>query len=142
MEVLTFEYQGREWHYDSEAIGVDEWRELKRKYKMTPGVYETALDEADPDAVTFFYWIMLRQNGGTTQPLGDHLKPDILQLNHAVAEAALKVLKARAEEQAEPGPTNPTSVSPDGSTTVSPSPPAAPSQTPQPQEVNAQPTAS
>lgn len=114
---MIVEYEGRQWHFDTGTITVDEWRELKRKYKMTPKGFEDGISEADPDASTFAYWIMLRQNGRQNVPLGDHLKPDITALNHALNAAQLAELQAQPpeEEGEEPGPTPP-----------SPSPPPSP----------------
>lgn len=114
---MIVEYEGRQYHFDPQAITVDEWRELKRKYKMTPKQFEDGLAEADPDAVTFAYWIMLRRNGRQNVPLGDHLKPDILALNDALNAAQLAELQAQPpeEEGEEAGPTRP-----------SPSPPPSP----------------
>lgn len=86
---LTIDFEGREWHFDKNEIGVDEWRELKRKYKMTPRQFDEGVSQADPDGYTFLYWVMLRQNGDQRAVLGDHLKPDIIALNAAVAAAAL-----------------------------------------------------
>src|ERR1700735_2165874 len=106
---MKISYQGAEYEFDEEKIGVDEWRELKRKYKMTPLAYGKGIGEADPDASTFCYWIMLRRAGQQVS-LGDHLKPDLLQLNKAIAEAQAAEAAAEAGEIAEqaaagPGPT-------------------------------------
>lgn len=97
--IITFE--GKDWHFDKDAIGVDEWRELKRKYGMTPRKFDEGLNQGDPDTYTFVYWVMLRQNGDMRQSLGDHLKPDIIALNHAVGEAE-HVAPPEPEEPADP----------------------------------------
>ena len=104
MAVLTISYQGTGYEYDQERVTVDEWRELKRKYQMTPRQFQDAIDQADPDASTFLYWTMLRQNGGTNgQPLGDNLKPDILALNQGLARALeAEAARLEAEQAADP----------------------------------------
>ena len=111
---MIINYQGTEYDFDQERITVDEWRELKRKYQMSPRQFQDAIDEADPDASTFLYWVLKRQGaGGFAEPLGDGLKPDILALNQALAAA----LQAEAERRAaaEPDPTPGDSL-PDGKT--------------------------
>lgn len=133
---MIIAYQGQDYEFDVRSVTVDEWRELKRKYKMTPGQFEDAIDEADPDASTFLLWIMLRRAGQHAMPLGDHLKPDIIELNAAIAQARSAELKARAAEadagqepEAQPDPTRA-----HGSPAQSPSPPAAPSRSRRPRE--------
>jgi hypothetical protein len=78
-------YEGTEYDFSADRITVDEWRELKRKYKMTPGQFQEGLNDADPDAMTFLYVSMMRQAGRTNITLGDHIKPDIIALNQAIA---------------------------------------------------------
>jgi hypothetical protein len=82
---MIISYDGKDWQFDREAITVDEWRELKRKYKMTPKGFQDGIAEADPDASTFLYWILLRQSGDQRAVLGDHLKPDVIALNEALS---------------------------------------------------------
>ena len=96
--MIVKDFEGRDWDVDFDAITVDEWRELKRKCKMTPRKFQEGMEEADPDALTFAYWLMLRQNGGTREPLGDNLKPDILELNEALGTAT--ELEKEAQEAA------------------------------------------
>ena len=83
--IITFE--GKDWQFDREKINTDEWRELQRKYKMTPKRFEEGISEAHVDASTFLYWILLRQSGDQRAVLGDHLKPDIIALNAAIGAA-------------------------------------------------------
>lgn len=129
--IVTFE--GRDWNYDPAGISVDEWRELKRKYKMTPRGFTDGVDDADPDAMTFLYWVLLRNHGQPSVTLGDHLKPDVIALNNAVGTAveqeraagqaqAKAELEAAAAKAAEVGPTQP------GGPT-SPEPPSPPDTT-------------
>jgi hypothetical protein len=127
MAVLTISYQGTGYEYDQERVTVDEWRELKRKYQMTPRQFQDAIDQADPDASTFLYWTMLRQNGGTNgQPLGDNLKPDILALNQAEAarleaeQAADPTLDGSRPDGTTPPSTGSSTSSPSSETTISP----------------------
>ena len=115
---MIVSYEGHDYTWDAEQITVDEWRELKRKYQMTPAGFEKALGEADPDASTFAYWVMLRAAGQQHLTLGDHLRPDIIKLNAALAAAA-----EREQQPAEPEP-DPTRPSP--SPVASASPPAVP----------------
>lgn len=133
--ILT--YQGTEYAFDETQISVDEWRELKRKYKMTPAGFEKAVAEADPDAMTFLYWAMLRQAGQAQLLLGDHLKPDIIALNSALAAASTEDAEGEGEP---PDPTRPLLPS---SPAASASGPATPGPAPQNgQEVTAPPIAS
>lgn len=132
---MIVRFEGREFEFDTDKITVDEWRELKRKYKMTPKVFQDAINEADPDASTFAYWVMIRGAGQPNAILGDNLKPDIIKLNHALM-AAIDVeekqeaadekaaLAAAAETAAAAVPTLP-AVPP------SPEPPSPPDTTPQ-----------
>jgi hypothetical protein len=130
--IVTFE--GRNWNWDFDAIGIDEWRIVKRNYKMTPKAVQTGMDEADPDSMTVIYWTMLRQAGQQDAVLSDALKPDIILLNNAVGtaieqEAAERKaaeqaeLEAAAAKAAELGPTQP------AGTAASPEPPSPPDTT-------------
>lgn len=121
---MQITYLGTEYSFDVQKVTVDEWRELKRKYKMSPKGFQDGLDEADPDSYTFAYWVMLRQNGqGGQLTLGDHLKPDIIALNSAFGEAA----QAEAERaQAEEAGPDPTKGSPSTLTSASPAFPQQP----------------
>jgi hypothetical protein len=123
---MRITYLGQEYDLDLDKVGIDEWREAKRKYGLTPKAVQDGLDEADPDAMTFAYWVMLRQSGQPAGTLGDHLKPDIIALNNAVGtavEAERKAqLEAEAQRAAAPDPTQVLTSPP-----ASPSPPAAPS---------------
>lgn len=147
---MIITYQGREYPFDETAITVDEWRELKRKYRMTPKGFEDGAENADPDAMTFLYWLLMRRDGQQQLLLGDHLKPDVIALHTALAEAtsaeasdrASAAAAAAADGQQEAA--DPTRLS--ASPALSPSPPAAPSpvsaQTAPAREVTAQPTGS
>ena len=97
---MKITYQGTGYEFDQEAITVDQWRELKRKYHMTPRQFQEATDDADPDAYTFLWWVLLHQNGGTREPLGDGLKFDLIALNHAFGAAVESDLERQAAEQA------------------------------------------
>lgn len=114
---MKITYDGRDYELDKDAIVVDEWRQLKRKYQMTPKQFDAGVDEADPDSYTFLYWVMLRQAGDTRTPLNDDLKPDIIALNHALALAAEAEKAAEPEEEADPTPaaSRPDGVTPPGS---------------------------
>lgn len=120
---MILEYQGKDWQFDRDAITIDEWRQLKKVYKLTPKGFQDGIGEADPDASTFLYWVMLRQNGDQQATLGDHLRPDIIALNEAIAKAEPGEEPAG---EAEADPTK-TGASPAASTPASASPPAAPS---------------
>lgn len=109
---MIIEFEGRQLQFDRRAIGVDEWRELKRKYKMTPKTFEDSISEADPDASTFLYWVLLRQNGEPNTLLGDHLKPDIVALNEALFTAEPDEDEEDQEDGEDPTPPSPPSRSP------------------------------
>jgi hypothetical protein len=113
---MIITYDGRDWQFDREAITVDEWRELKRKYKMTPKGFEEGISEADPDASTFLYWVLLRQSGQQGAVLSDALKPDIIALNKAIADADADEPAEEAAPAAEADPTG-------GGASPAPSPP-------------------
>lgn len=96
--MIVRDFEGRDWpDVNPEKIDVDEWRELKRKYRMTPKQFEEAMGEADPDASTFFYWLMLRRAGDHLAVLGDGLKFDLLELNKALSAAQEEDAAAEAE---------------------------------------------
>jgi hypothetical protein len=142
--MIIKDFEGRDWDWDFDKIGVDEWREVKRKLKMTPKAVQEGIDEADPDAMTVAYWTMLQQAGLPSQPLGDNLKPDILKLNQAVGTAieleladrqaaALAELEAAAQRAAELAPTSPGGPpSPElpSPATTTPTPPASQTEAP------------
>jgi hypothetical protein len=111
-------YQGHDYTFDQDAITVDEWRELKRKLKMTPGQWQAGLDEADPDTFTFLYWLLIKHDGQPGAVLGDGLKFNLIELNNAIGTAAEQEdrerkaaeqaeLEAAAAKAAELGPTQP-----------------------------------
>lgn len=93
---MIIRFEGRDTEFDSTKIDVDEWRELKRKYKMTPRAWEDGIPEADPDALTFLYWLLLRRSGEQNAVLGDGLKFDMIALHTAVGKAT----EAEEAEQA------------------------------------------
>ena len=99
---LIISYEGKDFTFDQRKIDVVEWRELKRKYAMTPRGFESGLREVDPDAYTFLYWLIRRWAGDVHLTLGDHLKPDIVALFQAVADG---VSDEPPEPEAEPDPT-------------------------------------
>lgn len=121
---MIISYDGTDYDFDSDRISVDEWRELKRKYKMTPKAFQEGLSEADPDAMTFLYLSMLRQAGRVNVTLGDHLKPDIIALNQAVAAAQERQTAEEAERYVEEA-ADPTKASPSPAPSPEPSPPPA-----------------
>lgn len=127
---MIIEFEGRAWEFDPKTITVDEWRQFKRIYQMTPSKFEKGVAEGDPDAYTFLYWIMLRRSGNQMVSLGDHLKPDIIALNAAVAAAAEDEPVPEPEPEPAPVPTFPpvSAASPAAAfppTTTPPSSPAA-----------------
>jgi hypothetical protein len=137
--MIIKDFQGRDWDWDFDKIAVDQWREVKRKLKMTPKAVQVGIDEADPDSMTVVYWTMLQQAGLPSQPLGDALKPDILALNQAVGAAAeveladrqakalaeMEEAAARAAELAPTSPGGPPSPEPPSPATTTPMPPAS-----------------
>jgi hypothetical protein len=143
---MRIDFDGKVWDFEQRNITIDEWREFKRKYRMTPAAFGDGMDEGDPDALTFLYWTMHRQNGRQNLTLGDHLKFDVIALNHALAAAVEAGQKAQreadeAEAGGEPDPTQPSA--PPSSPAVSPPSTGtpAPAPTPNHREGAAQPTA-
>jgi hypothetical protein len=134
---MIIEYQGRQYDFDQDAITVDEWRELKRKYKMTPKGWQDGINEADPDAMTFLWWVLARAAGQPGLTLGDHLKPDVIALNNALgtaveeeerreaAQAKAELETAAAQAATELGPTQ-------LAVAASPAPPSQTGTTPPP----------
>lgn len=121
---MQFDFAGKTWDFNREAITVDQWRELKRKYRMTPKQFEEGFNEADPDALTFAWWVLLHQNGTQNVTLGDHLRFDAIGLHTAMAEALNAEAEARQAAEAEPDPT--ASFPPAPSPVASPPSPATP----------------
>jgi hypothetical protein len=105
---MIISYEGTDYDFDTDRISVDEWRELKRKYKMTPKGFQDGLSEADPDAMTFLYVAMQRQAGRANITLGDHIKVDVIALNAAVSAA----VEAGGEQEEPEGEADPTKASP------------------------------
>ena len=133
--MIVKDFEGRDWEFDIDSVTVDQWRELKRKYKMTPKACNDGLEEVDPDALTFAYWVMLDQNGRAGQPLGDNLKFDLIKFNNALGTATEEAGKqAKAAKQAEleeaAAAAVPTASRPAG--LPSPEPPSLPDTTPLP----------
>lgn len=92
---MIINYDGRDYHVDIDEIDIDEYRQLKTKYGMTPKAFQEGINEGDPDASTFLYWIMLRRDGQAGVPLGNQLKPNVTRLNAAMVAA---VQREEAEE--------------------------------------------
>jgi hypothetical protein len=101
---MIITYEGTDYDFDSDRIGIDEWRELKRKYKMTPLGFQNGIGEADPDAMTFLFVAMQRQAGRVNVTLGDHIKVDVIALNQALS-AAQEAEPDEEEPEPEPDPT-------------------------------------
>lgn len=125
---MIIEFEGRTWEFDPATINVDEWRQFKRVYQMTPSKFEEGVKEGDPDAYTFLYWIMLRRSGNQLISLGDHLKPDIIALNAAVAAATEDEPGPVPEPEAPPVPTSPpvSAASPAPASPPTTTPPSSP----------------
>ena len=123
---MIIEFAGTSYDWDIDRMTVDEWREIKRKYALTPKMFEVAMAEADPDAMTCLYWSMLRQAGQTGVLLGDQLSFPLVPLLDAVFAAQKKEEEEEAAAAAEPA--NPTVPAP--SPPASPSPPVQPSPAP------------
>jgi hypothetical protein len=100
--IITFD--GASYDFDPSRISIDEWRELKRKYKMTPKQWQDGVSEADPDAMTML-WLAMRRQAGTAgnMTLGDHVKVDILALHDALSDAQDD--EPEPEPEPEPDPT-------------------------------------
>jgi hypothetical protein len=106
--VMFIKFADRTYDFDWDAISIDEWREMKRKYKMNMRLVQQGAIEGDPDAVTCAYWAMLRQNGELgRRPLNDDLKPEPAVAFVLAFMAAMKdeqkrdeAEEAEAEEQA------------------------------------------
>lgn len=113
---MIINFEGRRYDFDVDRISVGEFREVKRKYKMTVRQWQEALTDIDPDALTVLYWLMLRQDGQQNEPLGDHLDFPLATLAAAFAAA-----EEDAPEEADP--LDPTRGS--SSPAASPAPPAA-----------------
>ena len=133
---MIFTFQGREWDYDEDRTTVDQFREMKRKYKLTAKAFSDGIEDGDPDALTCLYWCMLLQNGEPAAILSDKIDFPVGPLYTAIseaqkreaeaAEAAAKAeLEAEAERAASLGPTRPAGP-------PSPAPPSRPDTTPPP----------
>lgn len=60
---MIVHFNNRDYTFDLEEITVDQARVIKRFCGLTLKTLEAGLSEADPDAMTCLYWLMLRQNG-------------------------------------------------------------------------------
>lgn len=131
--------RGREYaveaeDYDFQRIRNEELRELKRKLGMNLGSLAPALDDAEPDALAFVAWTMLRQAGHAGIPFNaDDIDFELGEL--------LEVISSEEEVEAEPDPTQTSSSPTDSAESPAPStrragtgrrpagPPATPSST-------------
>lgn len=117
--MMFIEYDGRTWDFDYELVTIDEWREMKRKYKMNMRLVQEGAAEGDPDSATCVYWSMLRQNSQLRgRPLNDDLKFDAVTFVLAYQKAAVdeqaretaeeaQRIADEAEDEAAEGPTRP-----------------------------------
>ena len=87
---MNIEFQGKAYDFDQNAISLDEFREMKRKYKRTAKGFEEGITEGDPDALTCLYWVMeARQSGNQSLVLSDSIDfPGGATLYQAMADAA------------------------------------------------------
>jgi hypothetical protein len=108
-------YEGTEYPFDTsfEQVTISEWREVKRKLKLTiRGVIE-GVEQLDPDAITALYWLTVRSDGRHDDlVLGDSLEFNPIVFMAAWAEAGAE---AAAEGEGEADPTAGGSL-PDGET--------------------------
>ena len=101
----TIEFEGESAEFSISAIGVEEYREIKRKLKLTIRRFIEGIEELDPDAVTALYWLFKRRAGHQDLALDADMVFDIFPFMEAWNEA---------DEKAEPDPTQGGS-RPDGS---------------------------
>jgi|HubBroStandDraft_4_1064222.scaffolds.fasta_scaffold250485_3 hypothetical protein len=139
---LIITYDDTAYHFDKELINIDEWRELKRKYKMTPKQFDESIGQADPDASTFLYWVMLRQAGDHRVPFGDSLKPDIIRLNQAVAAAVVENPEPEEEPDPTPAGSGPATTPSGDSVKATSTSSAASTSSPSPESADSQPATS
>lgn len=60
---MIIHFNNKDYRFDLEDITVEDARAIKRYCGLTLKGLEEGLSEADPDAMTCLYWLMLRQNG-------------------------------------------------------------------------------
>jgi hypothetical protein len=132
---MIIHFQGRTYDFDDDRITVDEFREMKRKYKLTARAFDKGVTEGDPDALTCLYWVMQRQAGNHDLVLSDEINFPVGPLYTAISDAQAaeeEANKAELEAQAEQaaaavptqpaGPTSSAPPSPPATTPASPGP--------------------
>ena len=58
-----YTFEGKQYEdLDFAAVGMPEWREVKKKLGMTIADVEQGFTRLDPDALTVFWWLTMRQH--------------------------------------------------------------------------------
>src|SRR5215469_13336214 len=60
--MATLKYEGREYTFEVEKATADEWREIKRKLRMTIRQVLQGVLDSDIDATTALRWLVLRSD--------------------------------------------------------------------------------
>lgn len=119
-KLVTLTVAGRDYGWVQARVTGVELREMHRKYKLTLKTLMPAVAECDPDALTCFWWLLVRQNGRDydSVPLNDDL-----DYPAGALLAALFELVEDEPEEAEPDPTRASSSPTDSTASPEPSTP-------------------
>lgn len=100
---MKIDFEGRTWEFDADELDVKQAMVLHLTYGMTIADWIRGLDELDPRALHFTYWLMLQQNG-VVMPIAE-ANCKIVYFSAAMREAQLAEAAA-AEPEPEPDPTS------------------------------------
>ena len=114
---LTITFEGREWEYDTDHIGVLQAMAFHSVHGLTVRAWLEGVQETDPRAYQCAYWLMLQQNG-VEKPLKD-LDFDLMEFMTAYAEAILAEVERQKELETEKEPDPTQDSRPDGKTPAS-----------------------
>ena len=106
MPAVTVRYDGREWLFDMDKVGMQQAITIQLAWGFTLEDYQEALAKADPRALQCMYWLMLSQNG--VQAVLKDLDADLVELTTAwkvAVEAEQARQDAETAEAVELGPT-------------------------------------
>lgn len=103
---MIVNFDGKEYALDTEEIELGDAMLIKVKTGLALKPWQTAITNADPDALKALYWLMLKQNGINT--VYERISFKVVKFYGAFAEAANAEAEAEAaaeEAKAAPVPT-------------------------------------
>lgn len=99
---MIVHYDGKDYEFDLDDIGIDEATTIYRKCKLTLIGLEQGMTDLNPDALRAIYWYMLKRNGVSADLDRLNFKP--VRLASAIGDAVAAKLKADAEHAGQEAP--------------------------------------